>query len=171
MLFDTLNEFDRLGSALFSAINGVSTPLAMPLDVHRESDRYVLDADLPGVDPKSIDLSVDGDWLTIRAERSTNTDTQDGQWLVHERSDASVVRRIALGQDIDVDKIEANYRDGVLSVVVPIAEGARPRKITIGNGQSQSQQALSQGASAPGAEGQAKDTAQGKAEPAHLQVS
>ena len=174
MLFDTLNEFDRLGSALFSAMNGVSTPLSMPLDVHRESDRYVLKADLPGVDPQSIDVSVDGSWLAIRAERSSDTESHEGQWLLRERSDSSVERRIALGDDVDVDTIQADYHDGVLSVVVPIAESARPRRIPVGS-HSQTQQALGQGGSAstPVARtgAQTEEPAQGKAEPAHSQVS
>lgn len=179
MLFDVLDEFDRFGSALFSAMNGVQVPAGMPLDVHRESDRYVLSADLPGVDPKSIDVSVDGQWLTIRAERSTKTETKDGQWLVRERSDVSVVRRVALGQDADVDHVEADYRDGVLSVVVPIREGARPRRIEVGTGRQQGQQALSQGAPAAGQvqaeqptaeQAEAKEAAAGKAEPAHSLV-
>ncbi len=163
MLFDTLSELDRLGSALFSAMNGASVPMTVPMDLHRESDRYVLDADLPGVDPKSIEVSVDGQWLTIRAERSTKSETKDGQWLVRERSGASVVRRVALSQDANVDTIEANYHEGVLSVVIPIAEGARPRKIQVGSGDG-ARQALSAGT-------EAEDAAAGKAEPAHSLAS
>jgi HSP20 family protein len=126
------------------------------------------------VDPRSIDVSVDGQWLTIRAERSTKAETKDRQWLLRERSDASVVRRIALSLDVDVDHIEADYRDGVLSVVIPIAEDARPRRIPIGSGRPAAQQALGQGAPAAGGmddQDMAGEAAQGKAEPAHSQVS
>ncbi|WP_344773556.1 Hsp20/alpha crystallin family protein [Gryllotalpicola kribbensis] len=177
MLFDVLNEFDRLGSALFSAMNGAQAPVGVPLDLHRESDRYVLSADLPGVDPKSIDVSIDGQWLTVRAERSSDSEKKDGHWLVRERSDASVLRRVALGQDADVEHVEASYGDGVLRVTIPIAEHARPRKIQVATGRA-SQRALagstasseapaSVGASAEHEEAGSK---QGKAEPAHSLV-
>ncbi len=171
MLFDVLNEFDRLGSALSSAMNGVPAPVSMPMDVRRESDRYVLDADLPGVDPKSIDVSVDGQWLTLRAERSTKPETKDGQWLVRERSDASVVRRIALGRDVDMDHVEANYRDGVLSVVIPIAADARPRRIPVSSGGARAQRVLESQAGVQSADArETEHAAQGKAEPAHSLV-
>ena len=133
MLFDTLRAFDRPDSAWWTAFDG-RMPLATPMDLRRVGDRYVLEADLPGMDPESIEVTVDGRWLNIRAERSTSSESERGEWLVRERSSAQTMRQIALGQDIDADAIAANYRNGVLTVMIPIAESARPRKIAVESG-------------------------------------
>lgn len=161
MLFDTLQEMDRLRSALFSAMDETPT-VAAPMNLIREGDRYVLDADLPGVAPKSIDVAVDGRWLTIRAERSTTSEHTKGEWLVRERSNAAVLRRVTLGHDVDVDHIEATYHDGVLTVTIPVAETARPRRIAVGTG-TPAQPQLSQATP----ERAAETAGEGKAEPAH----
>ena len=133
MLFDTLTQSDRLGRDLFSTAGG---PMGVPVDIRRDGERYVIDADLPGVDPDSVDVTVEGDSLTIRAERSSVTTREESQWLVRERSSSTVVRRFTLGDDIDPDRVTADYHDGVLSVVVPLAGGARRHKVavTVGSG-------------------------------------
>lgn len=131
MLFDTINELDRLGRNLFSMVDQT---IGAPVDIHREGDRYVIDADLPGVDPSSVDVTVEGQSLTIRAERSKTRTEEATDWVVRERGSWTFVRRFTLGDDIDPDGIEARYHDGVLTVAVPITEGARRHKVPVGIG-------------------------------------
>ena len=125
--FDVLSQFDRFAS---SVLDDARTPRLMPVDLFREGDQYVLTADLPGIDPESVDLDVDGQLLTIRAER--HLPMHEGvKWLTHERPYGSYVRQFTLGDGVDVERISASYENGVLSVTVPMAERAKPRKIEI----------------------------------------
>lgn len=102
----------------------------MPMDLYRDGDHYVLTADLPGIDPGSVDIDVDGQLLTIRAERTLAA--RDGvKWLTREREGASFLRQLNLGQGIDIDGITAGYDNGVLSVMIPVSEKAKPRKIAV----------------------------------------
>lgn len=105
----------------------------MPLDLYRDGDHYVLAADLPGVDPGSVDVNVDGHQLTIRAER-TARDPEGAKWLVNERLHGTYVRQLTLGDGLDLDKITATYDSGVLTVTVPVSETAKPRKIEVVSG-------------------------------------
>ena len=108
----------------------ISTPRLMPMDLYRDADNYVLNADLPGIDPESVDVDVDGQLLSIRAERTTPT--RDGvRWIARERSAGSYLRRFTLGQGIDTAHISASYDNGVLSVVLPVSEKAKPRKVEV----------------------------------------
>jgi HSP20 family protein len=125
--FDVLSQFDRLASSVFDTARA---PRLMPVDLFREADQYVLSADLPGIDPASVDLDVDGQLLTIRAERHAPADG-DVKWLAHERPYGSYMRQFTLGDGVDVEGITANYEHGVLSVIVPMAERAKPRKIQV----------------------------------------
>lgn len=127
MFFDPFRELDRVASSL---LDQRQSPRLMPMDLFRDGDHYVLTADLPGVDPGSVDVDVDGQLLTIRAERSART--EDGvQWLARERGAGSYLRQLTLGKDIDTENISAHYENGVLSVMIPVAEKAKPRKIEI----------------------------------------
>jgi HSP20 family protein len=102
----------------------------MPVDLSRDADRYVLNADLPGIDPTSVDIDVDGRLLSIRAERTARTD--DGlQLIARERSTGTYLRRFTLGQSVDTAAISASYDNGVLSVVIPVSEKAKPRKVAV----------------------------------------
>ena len=112
-----------------------SRPRLMPMDLSRDADRYVLNADLPGVDPASVDIDVDGQLLSIRAERPASS-TYGVTWIARERSTGTFVRRFSLGQNVDTANISANYENGVLSVVIPVAEKAKPRKIAVAAGSS-----------------------------------
>ena len=125
--FDVLSQFDRLASSVFDTAR---TPRLMPVDLFRDGDQYVLSADLPGIDPASVDLDVDGQVLTIRAERPMPA-TENVKWIAHERPHGTYLRQFTLGNGVDTDGITANYEHGVLSVIVPIAEKAKPRKIAI----------------------------------------
>ena len=125
--FDVLSQFDRLTSSVFDTAR---TPRLMPVDLFRDGDQYVLSADLPGIDPSSVDLDVDGQLLTIRAERRA-PHSENVKWLSHERPYGQYMRQFTLGNGVDVERITANYEHGVLSVIVPVAERAKPRKIAI----------------------------------------
>lgn len=127
--FDVLSQFDRLASGVFDTARA---PRLMPVDLFRDGDQYVLSADLPGIDPGSVDLDVDGQLLTIRAERRAPASEQV-KWLAHERPYGTYMRQFTLGDGVDVEKITANYEHGVLSVIVPMAERAKPRKIQVGS--------------------------------------
>ena len=161
MLLDTFSPFDRLSRGQSSMTNG---PVSALVDIHRDGDRYVIDADLPGVDPSSVDVTLEGGSLTIRAQRSNADTRQEGQWLVRERGSWSFVRRFTLGDDIDPDAVTASYHDGVLTVMVPISEGARRHKVPVAVG-SGGHRALG------GSTVETKETDEGKAEAAHSQAS
>lgn len=123
---DPFGDFDRLTAQLTSR----QFARLMPVDLFREGDRYVLAADLPGIDPGSVDVDLDGHVLTIRAER-TAAPRQDVKWLARERPSGGYVRQFSLGDGVDTDGISATYDNGVLSVVIPVSERAKPRKIDI----------------------------------------
>ena len=123
---DPFREFDRLTQQLMGTTN---RPVAMPMDAWREGDRFVLEFDLPGVSPDSVDLDVERNVLTIRAERVANNG--DWQMLASERPRGAFSRQLVLGDNLDLEHIEAAYRDGVLRLHVPVAEKAKPRKIEV----------------------------------------
>ena len=136
-----LNSYDPFSttSSVFRALDqltgrsGTTTarPLAgMPMDAYRVGDNFVAHFDLPGVDPGSIDLSVEGTTLTISAERSV-PEIEGAQWVVAERPYGSYTRQLVLGRSLDTDRLEASYHDGVLTVSIPVAEKAKARKITV----------------------------------------
>lgn len=124
--FDVLAQFDRLTSGAFDTARA---PRVMPVDLFRDGDQYILSADMPGIDPESVDLDVDGQLLTIRAER--RAPSEQVKWLAHERPYGNYMRQFTLGDGVDVERIAANYEHGVLSVIVPVAERAKPRKIAV----------------------------------------
>ncbi|KAD3720656.1 Hsp20/alpha crystallin family protein [Arthrobacter yangruifuii] len=126
MKFDPFQELDRMTQAL----RGEGTLRAMPMDLYRQGDQYILAADLPGIDPGSIDIDVDGQLLTIRAQR-TLLNADGVKWLTRERESGSFLRQLNLGQGIDTEKISAQYENGVLSVIIPVVERAKPRKIAV----------------------------------------
>ena len=146
--FDPFRDFDRLAEQMFAATGGGRVPLAMPMDLYRSGDHYVMHCDLAGVDPTSIDVSVDGSTLTIRAERPARTE-EGVQWLRQERITGTFQRQISLGEGLDLEKITATYHDGVLTVTIPIAEKAKPRQIQISTESAQAHRVL---------EGSATDT-------------
>ncbi|WP_309065556.1 Hsp20/alpha crystallin family protein [Microbacterium sp.] len=127
MTFDPISQLDRFAA---SVLDSVRAPRVMPVDLFRDGDRYVLTADLPGMDPGSIDVDVDGSLLSIRAQRTG--DSREGvRWLARERNAGTFLRQFTLGDGLDVDGISASYENGVLSVVIPVSERAKPRKITV----------------------------------------
>lgn len=129
MNFDPFRELDRVAGAFLDTRRG---PRLMPMDLYRDGDHYVLAADLPGIDPGSVDIDVDGQLLTIRAERTLTTG-EGVSWLAKERESGSFLRQLNLGQGIDTENITAHYDNGVLSVTIPVSEKAKPRKIAVGS--------------------------------------
>ncbi|QJU53381.1 Hsp20/alpha crystallin family protein [Herbiconiux sp. KACC 21604] len=127
MSFDPFSEFDRLASSLLQSRPG---PRVMPVDLYRDQDRYVLNADLPGVDPGSVDVDVDGQLLTIRAQRTAGS-AEGAKWLAQERPAGSYLRQFSIGEGVDTAGISASYDNGVLSVIIPVSEKAKPRKVQV----------------------------------------
>ena len=125
--WDPIQEMDRL----FSTFAGSARQSdSMPMDLFRTGDHYVLSMDLPGVDPGTIDVSVEDRTLTVRAERTQRSDA-DAQWLVRERSTGTFARQLTVGRGLALDSISASYADGVLSLTIPVSEEAKPRKIEV----------------------------------------
>lgn len=123
---DPFREFDRLTQQILGTTN---RPAVMPMDAWREGDAFVLEFDLPGVARESIDLDVERNVLTVRAERIP----RNGDWemLATERTRGLFSRQLVLGDNLDLERIEAAYADGVLRLTIPVAEKAKPRKIEI----------------------------------------
>ena len=140
MNFDPFRELDRLAGSLLETRG----PRLMPMDLYRDGDHYVLAADLPGIDPGSVDIDVDGQLLTIRAERTLGKG-EGVKWLARERQGGSFLRQLNLGQGIDTERISATYENGVLSVTIPVSERAKPRKIEVGTGNSSNTMTVSAG--------------------------
>jgi HSP20 family protein len=125
--FDPFRDFDRLAGEVFGAAR---TPSLMPVDALRTGDQFVVRFDLPGFDPESLDVSAENQALTVRAERSRH-DPDDATYLVSERPSGTYSRQLVLGDGLAVDDISAEYHDGVLTLTIPVAEQAKPRKIEI----------------------------------------
>jgi HSP20 family protein len=127
MRTDPFREFDRLTQQVLGT---PSRPAAMPIDAYRKGDEFVVQFDLPGVDSNSIDLTVEKNVLTVHAERR-RTDTEGVEMLLGERPQGTFSRQLFLGESLDTDHIEAQYADGVLTLRVPVAEKAKPRRVPI----------------------------------------
>ncbi|GAA2122903.1 HSP20 family small heat-shock protein [Nocardioides bigeumensis] len=129
---DPFRDFDRLAAQLLGSTGTTNRPAVMPVDAWREGDTFVLEFDLPGVSAESIDLDVERNVLTVRAERVG----RNGDWemLASERPRGMFSRQLVLGDNLDLERIEASYDAGVLRLTVPVAEKAKPRKIEIASG-------------------------------------
>lgn len=131
--FDPFREFDRLAEQVFASAGGGAVPRAMPMDIYRSGEHYVLHCDLPGIDPGSLDINVEGSALTISAERQRRSE-EGVQWIANERLTGTFRRQLTLGDDVDSDKIQATYENGVVTLTLPIREQAKPRRIEISTG-------------------------------------
>jgi HSP20 family protein len=132
MRTDPFRELDRLTRQV---LGNTALPSAMPLEAWRQDGEFVVEFDLPGVDPETIDVGVERNVLTVRAERRTHRPEQ-AEVVADERAQGAFTRELILGDALDTDKIQANYEDGVLTLHVPVAEEAKPRKIAIQAGES-----------------------------------
>ena len=139
MRTDPFREFDRLAQQLLG-IGTTSRPAVMPMDAWREGDVFKLEFDLPGIAPETLDVDVERNVLTIKAERPART----GDWepLAAERPTGHFSRQLVLGENLDLERLDAHYEDGVLSITIPVAEKAKPRRIEVTRGRSQDQTAI-----------------------------
>ena len=130
MQFDPFREFDRLAEQLAS---GARTPRPFPMDAYRHGDEVVVCFDLPGMDPGTIDLTVEQNVLTIKAER--RYDGREGDEVIAaERLHGAFTRQLFLGETLDAERLVASYETGVLTLRIPVAESAKPRKVPITEG-------------------------------------
>lgn len=157
VVFDPFREMDRLASQLMGSQGAARTPRWMPMDLYRSGDHYVVNIDLPGVDPGSIDVDVDGNTLTVRAQRTLRGEEQ-AEWIAQERPAGSYMRQLSLGEGLDLEQIHANYENGVLSMTIPVSERARPRKIEVQSRGGQQQIEKGEGASGATVEGQVSES-------------
>jgi HSP20 family protein len=124
---DPFRQFDRLAEQVFGT---TARPAAMPMDAWRSGNEFIVEFDLPGIDPQSIDLDVERNVLTVRAERKSSTGP-DVELVAAERPRGMFSRQVILGDTLDSAQIEASYDAGVLRLTIPVAEKAKPRKIAI----------------------------------------
>lgn len=140
MRFDPFREIDRMASQLMSESR---TPRAMPMDAYRQDDALHVHFDLPGIDPDSIELTVEKNVLTVTAQRLPTSDEPD-ELIVNERPQGVFSRQVFLGEGLNTDDLQADYANGVLHVRVPVTESAKPRRIPIAIGDG-GQRAISSG--------------------------
>ena len=131
--FDPFRELEELRQQL---VSGGRTPRSFPMDAYRRGDDFFVHLDLPGVNPDSIDVTVEGQTLTVTAERRFEQREGD-QLLVSERPQGSFSRQLRLGASIDAESIAATYEDGVLTLTLPVAARAKPRRVEIRSGGEQ----------------------------------
>lgn len=137
MRTDPFREFDRLAQQFFGNVHGTwSRPTAMPMDAYRAGDEFVVSFDLPGVSPDAIELDVERNVLTVKAERRPVATGGNVEMQVAERPLGVFSRQLFLGESLDTEHIKADYDAGVLTLRIPVAEQAKPRKIQIGSGAS-----------------------------------
>jgi HSP20 family protein len=129
MRTDPFRELDRLTQQVFGTTGTTARPSAMPMDAWREGEEFVVEFDLPGVDPDSVDLDVERNVLTVRAQRPVLSGERE--LIASERPRGVFSRQLILGDTLDTERIDASYQSGVLSLRIPIAERAKPRKILI----------------------------------------
>ena len=127
MRTDPFRDLDRLAQQVLGT---PARPAAMPIDAYRRGDEFVVEFDLPGVEPASIDLTVEKNVLTVHAQRQ-RVDVEGVEMLVGERPQGTFSRQLFLGETLDTDRIDATYADGVLTLRLPIAEKAKPRRVPI----------------------------------------
>jgi HSP20 family protein len=128
--FDPFRDFDRLAAEVFGTAR---TPSLMPMDCLRTGDQFVVRFDLPGIDTDSLEVSAENQTLTVKAQR-TRHDPDGSTYLVSERPSGTYSRQLVLGDGLAVEDITAEYRDGVLTLTIPVSEQAKPRKIEIVRG-------------------------------------
>jgi HSP20 family protein len=134
--YDPFRDFDRLAAQLLGGSAGTTAgPRSFPMDAYRRGDRFVVHLDLPGVDPDSIDLTCEQNVLTVQAERRFESKDED-QLIVNERPQGTFSRQLFLSEGLDTDRIQASYENGVLTLQIPVAQQAKPRRIQVSTPQS-----------------------------------
>lgn len=126
---DPFEEMDRM----LNTFGGRWRGGMMPLDAFEKDGTYTLRFDVPGVDPENVDLTVEGNMLTVTAERSLE-ETEGATWLLRERPSGTHSREVRLGDRLDTGNVKASYNNGVLTVEIPMRAEARPHKVSISAG-------------------------------------
>ena len=129
MRTDPFRDLDRWTQQVLGT---AARPAVMPMDAWRDGDKFIVEFDLPGVKADSLGLDVERNVLTVRAERPDLD--QSREMVSAERPRGVFSRQLFLGENLDTDKIEASYHDGVLRLTIPVAEKAKPRRVSIGRG-------------------------------------
>jgi HSP20 family protein len=134
MRWDPFRDLDRLTEQLWSSTTGPkAVSRSFPMDAYRRGETFFVHFDLPGVDPDGIDLSVEKNVLTISVERSWQPDEGD-EVLAVERPRGRFTRQLFLGETLDTDRLQARYDQGVLTLSIPVAEAAKPRRVEVSVG-------------------------------------
>ena len=139
MRTDPFRELDRLTQQVSGNPGTLARPSVMPMDAWQDGHEFIVEFDLPGVSPESIDLDVERNVLTVKAERKALTG--DREFIAAERPRGVFNRQLILGDTLDTENVQAGYQDGVLTLRIPVAEKAKPRKIQI-NGADSDQRRL-----------------------------
>jgi HSP20 family protein len=129
MRTDPFRELDRLTQQVFGTNGTLARPSVMPMDAWRDGDTFYVEFDLPGVNPDSVDLDVERNVVTVKAERPARA--SDAELIAAERPRGIFSRQLILGDNLDTEHISASYDAGVLTLQIPVAEQAKPRKIAI----------------------------------------
>ena len=135
MRFDPFRDYDRLVAEQIAGLRG--PPRSVPIDAYRRGDRFLIHLDLPGVDPDAIELTVEQNVLTVKAERRFEPEEGD-EPVISERPQGTFTRQLLLGESLDTDSLEADYDQGVLTLRIPVAQAAKPRRVQVtksGSGQ------------------------------------
>ncbi|MCY0946089.1 Hsp20/alpha crystallin family protein [Streptomyces antarcticus] len=132
MRTDPFREMDRIVQQMSGASGTCSKPSVMPMDAYREGDEYVIAFDLPGVSTEAIDIDVERNMLRVKAERRPAAKADTVQMELSERPLGVFSRQVVLADTLDTERIRADYDAGVLTLRIPIAERAKPRKVSIG---------------------------------------
>jgi HSP20 family protein len=140
MRSDPFRDWDRLASRMLGQDDGSAA--AAPIDAYRSGDVVTVDFDLPGVDPASIDIQVERGELRLQAERRSAR-PEGAQSLVQERFAGTISRRLMLGDQLDTERVDAEYTSGVLSLRIPLSETAKPRRVEVRSSEQQEQTAIS----------------------------
>ncbi|WP_414687655.1 Hsp20/alpha crystallin family protein [Mycobacterium sp.] len=125
-----VDDLDRLTARLPRILGTAARPALMRMDAWRDGDTMIAELDVPGIKADSLEVTVEGGVLTVRAERE-DADNRDRVWLTAERPHGVFVRQLFLGEQVDSDKISADYTNGVLQLSIPLHQAAKPRKIVI----------------------------------------
>lgn len=132
MRYDPFRELDRLSERLWGSL---TRPVSLPMDAYRHGEDFVVKLDLPGIDPSSVEVSVEQNVLTVKAERNW-IPAEGDEVLVAERPQGSFSRQLFLGENLDTEHVSASYDAGVLTITIPVHEAAKPRRIEITTGSS-----------------------------------
>ena len=127
MRFDPFRDFDRLSEQFFGGARGMR---AIPMEAYRRGDQFFIHLDLPGVSPDDVDLTLERNVVAIRAERRSPRQEGD-EVLIDERPQGTFTRQLFLGENLDAGRMEASYELGVLTITIPVAEQAKPRRVQI----------------------------------------